>query len=385
MKMADLNELRIKMDEADRDLIDALQRRMEIAEQIGYFKKGSGKAIYDAKREREKLAAIYDSADDRTKPYVSPVYSLLFEISRGLQSRINKIESDEVRIIDDAVSEMDSKPFPERAVVACQGVEGAFSQVACEKVFKIPSIMFMRNFSQVFSAIEAGLCKYGVLPVENSNAGTVSSVYDLMIANSFKIVRSVRVKVDHCCLMNKGSKLSDIKEVISHEQAINQCRGFIKSLGPDVKVTYYQNTAEAAKFVSESGRKDICCLSSVKCAELYGLDVIKEAVQDSGNNYTRFIVISKALEIYPGANRTSMMMILKHEPGALYKVLAFFYSRGINLVKLESRPLPGRDFEFMFYFDLETSIYTDGFAQMIAELDSMSMEYRYLGSYTEVI
>ena len=137
--------------------------------------------------------------------------------------------------------------------------------------------------------------------------------------------------------------------------------------------------------VAESGRTDICSLSSIKCSELYGLDVVKTAVQDSGNNYTRFIVISKDLEIYPGANRTSMMMILKHEPGALYKILAFFYSRGINLVKIESRPLPGRDFEFMFYFDLETSIYNEGFAEMLAELKSMSMEFRYLGSYNEII
>ncbi len=383
--MEDLSVLREEIDKADKALLEALQKRMEVSEKIGELKKNSGKMIYDGKREREKLASVYDMADERTKPYVAPLYQLLFEVSRGLQGKVNRSRTDATRIIDDAVSEMNSKPFPERAVVACQGVEGAFSQVACEKVFKIPSIMFMRNFSQVFDAIDAGLCKYGVLPVENSNAGTVSSVYDLMIQHRFKIVRSVRVKVDHSCLMNHGGKKSDIKEVISHEQAINQCREFIKNLGPDVKVTYYKNTAEAAKYVKESGRTDICCLSSVKCGVLYDLDVIQESVQDSGNNYTRFIVISKNLEIYPGANRTSMMMILKHEPGALYKILAFFYSRGINLVKIESRPLPGRDFEFMFYFDLETSIYNDGFSEMIAELESMCTEARYLGSYTEMI
>ena len=150
------------------------------------------------------------------------------------------------------IKKTESKAFPIRAVVACQGIEGAFSQEACEKLFQIPSIMFMKNFSQVFSAIESGLCKYGVLPVENSNAGTVSAVYDQMIEHRFKIVRAIRVKVDHNCLMLPGSKMSDIKEVISHDQALNQCRDFIKSLGPDVKVTSCQNTAEAAKYVSTS-------------------------------------------------------------------------------------------------------------------------------------
>lgn len=381
----DLSDLRKEIDAADAQLLDAFQKRMEVAEKIGAYKKSIGKPILDSSREREKMGRIYDMADERTKPYISPLYSLLFEVSRGIQSKFVSHINDEASVIEEAVSEMATRPFPVRANVACQGVEGAFSQEACEKVFQIPSINFFKDFSQVFSAIESGLCKYGVLPVENSNAGTVSAVYDQMIQHSFKIVRSVRVKVDHNCMMLPGGKMSDIKEVISHEQALNQSREFIKSLGPDVKVTAVRNTAEAAKMLSESGRKDLCCLSSAKCSELYNLEIVKSSVQDRSNNYTRFIVISKDLEIYPGANRTSMMMVLKHEPGALYKVLAFLYSRGINLVKIESRPLAGRDFEFMFYFDLETSIYSEGFGNMISELHALSKEFRYLGSYTEII
>ena len=383
--MENIETLRKQIDEADDALLSALEKRMEVAEKIGECKLQLGKPILDASREREKLSTIYDKADERIKQYIPPIYSLLFEISRTVQSRLIQDKSEECLAVDEAIKKTESKAFPIRAVVACQGIEGAFSQEACEKLFQIPSIMFMKNFSQVFSAIESGLCKYGVLPVENSNAGTVSAVYDQMIEHRFKIVRAIRVKVDHNCLMLPGSKMSDIKEVISHDQALNQCRDFIKSLGPDVKVTSCQNTAEAAKYVSTSGRKDICCLSSKRCSELYNLELMKQSVQDSDNNYTRFIVISKDLEIYPGANRTSMMMILNHEPGSLYRILAFFYSRGINLVKLESRPLPGRIFEFMFYFDLETSIYNEGFSQMIGELHSMSKEFRYLGSYSEII
>lgn len=381
----DLNELRQQIDAADAQLIDAFQKRMEVAEKIGEYKMSIGKPVLDSSREREKMAKIYDMADERTKPYITALYSVLFEVSRGLQTKFIPSLQEDFKSIDETIKDMATKPFPTRATVACQGVEGAFSQEACEKAFQLPTISFKPTFGDVFKAIENGDCEYGVLPVENSNAGTVVQVYDLMIKHHFNIVRSVRVKVDHNCMMLPGAKLSDVKEVISHEQAINQSREFIESLGPDVKVTYCKNTAMAAKTVAESGRMDLCCLSSARCSDLYDLNIVKHSVQDQGNNYTRFMVISKNMEIYPGASRTSLMMVLKHEPGSLYKVLAFLYARGVNLVKIESRPLAGRDFEFMFYFDLECSIYNEGFSIMIAELQTMCKEFRYLGSYSEMV
>lgn len=380
-----LDELREQIDLADKSLLEAFEKRMQISEQIGQEKLEMGKPIYDATREREKLAKMYDMADEKDKSYVLPLYSLLFELSRAAQSK-NRVENvQKFSVVKDAIEEYDGRAFPARAVVACQGIEGAFSQEACEKIFEIPSIMFMNSFSKVFAAIDAGLCEYGIIPVENSTAGTVANVYDLMLRYSFSIVRSVRVKVMHNCLMNRGGKLSDIKEIISHEHAINQSREFIKKLGADVKITYCSNTAVAAKLVKDSGRTDIAALSSINCAQIYDLDVVEQSVQDNGNNYTRFICISKKPEVYPGSDRTSIMMILKHKPGSLYKVLALFYARGVNLVKLESRPLPERDFEFMFYFDLETSIYNESFTELLSELDSTGEEFRYLGSYTEII
>lgn len=146
-----------------------------------------------------------------------------------------------------------------------------------------------------------------------------------------------------------------------------------------------ENTAAAAQMVAQSGRNDLAAISSRSCAELYGLDVLAGNIQDKGNNHTRFICISKKLEIYPGSDKTSIMMILNHKPGALYKVLARMYSLGINVTKLESRPLPDREFEFMFYFDLETSIYSQEFVQLMCELDSLCEEFKYLGSYREVV
>ena len=223
-----------------------------------------------------------------------------------------------------------------------------------------------------------------MLPIENSTAGSVNAVYDLMMRHHFHIVRSVRVKIDHNLLARPGAKLSGIREIYSHEQALSQCAQFLSSL-PGVKVIPCENTALAAKLVAESGRDDAAALSTRACERLYGLECLAPSVQDTANNYTRFICIARDLEIYPGADRTSLMMTLRHEPGSLYKVLSRFYALGINLNKLESRPLPERSFEFMFYFDLENPVYDPAFLQLVSELGDISEEYTYLGSYSEVI
>ena len=263
-------------------------------------------------------------------------------------------------------------------------MEGAYSQLACEKLFRLPAVLYFSSFDAVFSAIEKGLCRYGVIPLENSSAGSVNAVYDLMMSHNFRIVRSIRLKVDHNLLAVPGARITDIKEIYSHEQAISQCGQFLQKL-PGVRVIPCENTAAAAKMVAGSGRGDVAALCSRSCVELYGLESIAASVQDQGNNYTRFICISKALEIYPGADRTSLMMVLPHRPGSLYKVLSRFYALGINLNKLESRPIPERNFEFMFYFDLETSVYSPRFIQLMGELQSVCEEFSYLGSYSEVI
>lgn len=379
----DLKELRGKIDEIDDQLVKLFCQRMDIAAQVAQYKKEQGLPILMPAREREKLQDVSQKAGPEMAGYTRTLYTMLFELSRSYQSKLFGGSQDLYNSITKAI---DSTPklFPQSAMVACQGVEGAYSQLACEKIFANPMIMYFKTFDGVFQAIDQGLCQYGILPIENSTAGSVTKVYDLMIQHNFYIARTFRLKVDHNLLANPGARLEDIQEIYSHEQAINQCSAFLHSL-KGVNVVPVANTAVAAEMVAASGRKDVAALSSRSCMELYNLKNLAASVQDKGNNRTRFICISKNMEIYPGSDKTSIMMVLSHKPGALYKVLARIYSLGINVTKLESRPIPDREFEFMFYFDLETSIYSDQFAELMCELESLCEEFKYLGSYTEVV
>ena len=379
----ELKELRQQIDSIDSELVRLFTQRMEASAQIADYKKANNLPIYVPAREREILQDVAEKAGPEMANYTRVLYSMLFELSRSYQSKRNNELTELYRKITDSI-ENTPKLFPQAPMVACQGVEGAYSQIACEKIFKAPMIMYFKNFDGVFTAIEKGLCQYGILPIENSTAGSVKKVYDLMIRHNFSIVRTFRLKIDHCLLAKPGTKLEDIKEIYSHEQAINQCSDFLKN-HTGISVIPVENTAVAASMVAASDRSDVAAISSHTCQEIYGLISLADSIQDKGNNRTRFICISKNLEIYPGSDKTSIMMVLSHKPGALYKVLARMYVLGINVIKLESRPIPDREFEFMFYFDLETSIYSQEFVQLMCELDDLCEEFKYLGSYTEVV
>ena len=379
----ELKELRNEIDLIDDELVQLFNKRMQLSAQVANYKKEHNMPIHVPAREREILQDVAAKSSPDLANYARVLYSMIFELSRSYQRKRNTSTTELYQTISNSI-ENTPKLFPQAPMVACQGVEGAYSQIACEKMFKNPFIMYFKNFDGVFQAIEKGLCQYGILPIENSTAGSVKKVYDLMIHHNFSIVRTFRMKVDHNLIANRGAKLSDIKKIYSHEQAINQCSEFLKNM-PGVQIIPVENTAVAADMVAKSGMLDVAAISSHACEELYGLKSLADSIQDKGNNRTRFICISKNLEIYPGSDKTSIMMILPRKPGSLYKVLARMYVLGINVIKLESRPIPDKDFEFMFYFDLETSIYSEEFIQLMCELDDLCEEFKYLGSYTEVV
>ena len=381
--MLDLNELRQEINATDREIVELFKRRMAIATSVAEYKKEHGLPVLDAARERALLEKISEMAGDELGGYARTLYHTMMDVSKAYQHTKLNPNSEVYNEIQDSL-ETTPNIFPNRARVACQGVEGAYSQIATEKLFELPSIKYYPTFESVFAAIENGECRYGVLPIENSTAGSVKKVYELMINHKFHIVKSVRLKIDHNLLAKKGAQLSDIKEIISHEQAINQSAAFLRTL-TGVKVTVVANTAIAAKTVAESDRHDLAALSSRFCADLYGLDTLAGSVQDMGNNYTRFICISKAPEVYPGADKISLMLVTPNKPGALYNVLSCFNALGINMTKLESCPIPERDFESMFYFDFTVSVYSDTLKSLLCELEARSEKFRLLGAYSEII
>ena len=301
--MMDLSEYRTKIDEIDRQLVALFTERMATAADIAAYKKAHQLPVLDAARERQKLRQITELAPAALQNETQTLYRLLLALSRSYQSRLLGPVSPLPAEIEKAISDT-PQLFPTRAAIACQGVEGAYSQLACERLFCTPEISCFPDLDAVFAAVNEGLCRYAVVPLESS------TVCDLMMRHNFRIVRSVRLKPNRCPTSAVGEESS-------------------------------------------------------------------ESVQ--GGNSTRFLCISKQLEIYPGADRTSLMMTLPREPGALADVLSCFCAMGVSLGRLESRAA------CTFYFELEAPVSSPQFLQCMGELGKISEGCSYLGSYCEVV
>lgn len=381
--MADISEIRKHIDRIDDDILELFKERMDVANEVAAYKGEHKLPVFDRNREHQILVNAAAKVPEDQQAYVQVLMSLLMEASRSRQTNSLGRNNEVVSNINKAIKES-PELFPRDAFVACQGVEGAYSQIATARLFKHANISYFDTFDGVFRAVDQGFSDYGVLPIENSSAGSVNEVYDLMMQYDFHIVRTCRLKVDHNLLAKPGTKLEDIREIYSHEQAVAQSMGFLQSL-PNAQVHVVENTAVASKLVANSERSDVAALASRACAELYGLVPLAQAVQDRDDNYTRFACITKKLTVYPGADRSSLMLVVGNEPGALFKVLAKFYALDINIIKLESRPIPGKDFEFMFYFDVDCPVVAPEFTQLMSTLGNVCEDMRYLGSYSEVI
>ncbi|AMJ40779.1 bifunctional chorismate mutase/prephenate dehydratase [Anaerotignum propionicum] len=378
----DLEALRLRVNEIDDEIAKLFVERMQTSAKIAEAKAEKNLPVLDQKRENQVLQRVMDQAGEEFELYIKTLYHTMFEVSRSYQAGLLTKETPLSQEIIANFQEPKLE-FPRKAIVACQGVEGSYAERACGKLFSMPNTMFFNSFESVFNAVEMGLCQYGVLPIENSSAGSVTEVYDLMVRHKFYVVKSLKLHINHALVTKKGIKLSDIKEIISHEQALQQCSEFLKSL-PNVKVTVFENTATAAKYVAECDRTDIAALSSPECAKLYGLDILKEDVQNNANNYTRFICIAKNMEIYAGANKISLMLSVEHRPGSLHEMIGKVACQGLNLSKLESRPIPGKDFEFRFYFDIEGSVFSPYVLTLLKDMELSAEQLSFLGCYSEM-
>lgn len=379
MKLEDSRKI---IDEIDDEILKLFKKRIDTVYEVSEYKRANNLPILNSQRERDIISRVTEGMDDELAGYTKTLYTTIFDISRSYQQRQKGLSEALAKEIDGAILPVDTI-FPKNAVVACQGIDGSNSQIACDKLFECPKIMYMNSFDAVFNAVDKGLCRYGILPIENSLHGSVVEVYDRMKQYNFHIVRSVKVKINHMLLAKPGVKLEDIKIIYSHEQAIAQCSEFIKSLS-GVTVIPCENTAIAARKVLEINKNEVAAISSLSCAELYNLGVVCDKIQNSENNYTRFICISKKLEIYPGANKISLMFTIPHKPGSLYGMISKFSVLGVNMTKLESRPLPERDFEFMFYVDFDANINAKEIKNLICSLEADPEFFVFLGNYSEL-
>ena len=380
----ELSECRKKIDEIDDALLELFKKRMSVTAEVARVKKAQGQPILVPAREREIMQRVSQAAGPELAYDVQTLFSTILDLSRGAQHRLLRREEqtplgNKIRAAIEATPDF----LPTMPTVACCGIDGSFAFQAAEKAFVHAMISGFKNFEAVAQAVERGLCQYGVLPIENSTFGTVKPVYDLMGKYNFYIVRALKLHVRHALLARPGATLDGIKEIISHEQAVGQCADFLRTL-KDVQVTTGFNTAVAARQVAQSGRNDLAAIASPQCAELYGLEVLKEDIQDHDNNYTRFICISRDLQIYPGANRVSVTLRLPHRAGALSRFITRFAALGVNLTKLESVPLPGSDFEVSFYFDFDASVRAKGVTELLDELSTEAAQFVFLGNYIEL-
>ncbi len=376
-----LEDCRREIDRINREMLSLFVDRMRAAEGIAEYKKAEGLPILDPARERDVLATAVESVPPELASYARSFFASLMEVSRAYQSRLNAgvgTMSEEIR----AAIAKTPADFPTAGKVACQGTEGAYSQIACDKLFGGERIVYFKSFDGVFSAVRSGLCDYGVLPIENSTRGSVGEVFDLMREHRFHIVRSIKLKVDHALLAPRGTRLCDVREIRSHSQALGQCSRFFDA-HPEIRAVPAENTAIAAKEVAALGRGDVAVIASPACAQLYGLSRIDTEIQNSQSNFTRFICIARDALVYPGARRISLMMTLPHTPGSLHGVLSKFAVGGFNLMKLESRPIEGSDFAFRFYLDFEAPS-TDAVFSLLDQLEESALEVTLLGFYPEL-
>ncbi len=374
----DLLDLRKEIDAIDEQLIPLLLKRMSISEQVARYKVERGIPVLNAEREQQILdnvAAKCGAQGDTIKT----VFSATMDASRALQHKIIGGGKKLRDTIEGAKSS--GKLTANGESVACQGVEGAYSGVTANTLFPDSPVRFYKQFEDVFEAVNKGEAKYGVIPVENSTAGSVHESYDLIMKYRFYVVGAYDLKIEHCLCAKADTKYEDIADVYSHPQALSQCNNFLKSF--DFTGVNFSNTAAAAEFVAKSSKNNIAVICSELAAKKYGLKILKRNVQNNNNNRTRFIVISKELVIGEDADKISLIFSAPHTTGSLYRVLGRFSMAGLNLTKLESRPIENADFDYYFYVDVMGSVKDKSTLDLICALYDELPEFEFLGNYFE--
>lgn len=374
----DLLELRNEIDKIDSELIPLLLKRMSISEQVAQYKVERGIPVLNEEREQEILNNVAAKCGEQGET-IKTVFSATMDASRALQHKIIGGGKELRELVEK--SQIDGKLTANGAPVACQGVDGAYSGITANTLFPDSPVKYYKQFEDVFEAVNKGEAIYGVIPVENSTAGSVHESYDLIMKYRFYVVGAYDLKIEHCLCAKEGTAYENITNVYSHPQALSQCGNFLKNF--DFTGINFSNTAAAAEYVANSSKRDIGVICSEFAAKKYGLKILKRNVQNNNNNRTRFIVISKKLVISSDANKISLIFSIADKTGSLYRVLGRFSMAGLNLTKLESRPIENENFNYHFYVDVSGSVKQQSALDLMCALYDELPEFEFLGNFNE--
>lgn len=374
----DLNQIREEIDNVDRQMVELFQKRMKLAGEVAEYKRGTGKAVYDRKREQEKLARLGAMAESAFNQHsIEELFTQIMSISRRYQYKLLGDKDAYIESEYTAVDRLELKPGNR---VVYQGVPGAFSEQAMLRFFGEEVENFhVERFEDVIQALEEGSAEYGVLPIENSSAGFVSGVYHLLQEHEVTIAGSVDLAVSQALLAVPGATLADIRTVYSHPQGLLQTKPYLDAHGWEQ--IPLANTAVSASKVHEEQDKTQAAVASMRAAKLYGLEVLEPAINTQKNNTTRFVVISKRRIYTKKANRISISFSLPHESGSLYNVLGNFIFNGLNMTGIESEPLPDRRWEYRFFITFEGNLGDSDVRNAITSLRSEAGDFKILGNY----
>ena len=384
MKTPDLNEIREAINEVDQSLAQLFEKRMELVALVAEYKIENDIPILNSEREKQVIDRALESLRDKSLSREMEIFfNELMAISREYQSRyIDEKFVAQTRGSDEAwgISALASRET-KKLKIGFQGVEGSFSEEALLNYFGREAMTSsFRFFEDVFMAIDRGDVDYGILPVENSSTGSVNEVYDLLRKYGCHINGEIVLKVKQNLLGVKGASMEDIKEVYSHSQGFQQSAEFFKE-HPSWKLIPYHNTALGAKLVSEAGDISRAAVASEKAAAIYGLDILKENLNFNSKNYTRFVIVGKDLELDESSDKISVVLTVRHKAGSLCDVLRLFSQEGLNLLKIESRPIMDKSWEYFFHLDFEGNLQDPHVSRIMDQIRSRTTYFKILGNY----
>ena len=376
--MKDLKEIRAEIDSVDKELVSLYEKRMALTEQVADYKLSTGKKVFDKAREEEKLEKVTSMVDD---PFLKRGTRELFEHLMSMSRKRQYQKLAEKGIMEPILFE-EVAALPDKNIrIVYQGEEGAYSQMAMQQFFHDTTNSYhVQTWRDAMEAIAKGEADYAVLPIENSSAGIVSENYDLMVEYGHCIVGEQIIKIEHALLGVPGAKLSDITDVYSHPQALMQCARYLEGHREWEKHSL-KNTAMAAQKVREDGMRHKAAIASRITAEIYGLDVLEEGIQDNKQNATRFIIVTGKHVFTRKANKISICFEGAHETGSLYHMLSHLIYNGINMDHIESRPLPERNWEYRFFVDFEGNLNDPAVQNALRGLSEETTRLQILGNY----